>query len=530
MKHAWKTLARGALAATALTALFAASPASAQQKVLRVVPSSDLRVMDPIQTSSLITRMHALMIYDTLMAWDEKLVPKPMALDSYSVSPDGLKWTFKLRPGMKFNDGQALTTRDVIPSFKRWMVRDSIGQRLNTNIASIDRVDDLTFTFSMKEPYGFVEYSLAQSAGIIPAIMREKDAMTDPHTPVTETVGSGPFRFNREAWSPGNKFVYDKNPDYVPRNEPASGLAGGRVVKVDRVEFVVIPDPATAAAAMNRGDVDYWDTPPIDLIPLVDKNPNLVVSKVQPLSWFALIRPNHIHPPFNNLKARQALALSVNQADYMNAGVGDKKWWRECFSFFVCGSPFGAEVAPAELRKQNLEKARQLLAESGYKGEKVVIIAPSDAPIVSAFSEVTADNLRKIGMTVDVQRADFATTITRWNNKSPPDQGGWNILHSYASGSTWHHPLTSLGADMTCGGNNWSGWPCDDEAAKLRDNFVRAKDLPAQQAAAEALQKRMWETVPFLPGGQYDQPYVWNKSVSGILPTGLLVFWNISKS
>ncbi|MBI1775053.1 MAG: ABC transporter substrate-binding protein [Proteobacteria bacterium] len=512
-----------------LLACLAAGPA-AGETVLRVIPNSDLRVMDPIQTAALITRMHALMIYDTLLAWDEKLQPRPMAAESYTVSPDGLKWTFVLRQGLKFNDGQALTTKDVIASLKRWMVRDGVGQRLTRFIASIDRLDDLRFAFTMKEPYGFVEYSLAQSAGIIPALMREKDAMTDPFTPVTETVGSGPFRFAREAWSPGNKYVYAKNPDYLPRSEPPSGLAGAHLVKVDRLEFLVIPDPTTAAGAIAKGEVDFWDTPPIDLIATMEKNPGLVVSKVQPLSWFALIRPNHLHPPFNNVKARQALALTIDQGNYMRAAIGDQKWWRECYSFFVCGSRFGAEVAPADLTKQNLERAKQLFAEAGYKGEKVVIISPSDLPIINAFSEVTADHLRQVGVNVDIQRADFGNIAVRWNNKSPPDQGGWNLLHAFASGSTWHHPLTSLGADMTCGGTNWSGWPCDEEAAKLRDAFIRAPDEASQKAASEALQRRLWQTIPFLMGGQYDQPYVWRKNIEGVLPTGLLVFWNISKS
>jgi peptide/nickel transport system substrate-binding protein len=520
---------RKSCAAITLGLALLATPAAAEQKVLRVVPSSDLRVLDPIQTTSLTTRMHALMVYDTLMAWDETLTPQLMMLESYTVSPDKLTYTFTLRPGLKFHDGQPVTVRDVIPSLKRFMVRDSVGQTLAKFIASMDAVDERSFKMVLKEPYGFVEYTLASSAGVIPVIMREKDALTDPYKAVTEAIGSGPFRFKADEWQQGHKIVYEKNPDYVPRAEPASGIAGAHTVKVDRVEMIVIPDATTAAAALQAGEVDYWDTPPVDLLPVLEKNKDLVVSKVQPLSWFALIRPNHLYPPFNNVKARQALALTIDQNDYMQAGIGDQNWWRPCYSFFVCGSRYGADVAPEEYKHPNIEKAKQLFKEAGYNGEKVVIIAPADVPLIKAWSDVTAARLKLAGVNTEVQLADFASTIVRWYNKKPPAEGGWNILHSFASGSTWHHPLTSMGSDMTCGGENWAGWPCDEEEAKLRDAFMHAPDEASQKAAAETLQRRMWEVIPFLMGGQYEQPYAWRKNIDGVLKTGLLVFWNIDK-
>jgi peptide/nickel transport system substrate-binding protein len=527
-----KAFRLGSIGLVALAALgLAGGPASAQQKVLKVVPHADLKITDPIQTAALITRMHALMVYDTLLAWDEQLVPKPQMVESYSQSQDRLEWRFKLRPGLKFHDGKPVTSADVVPSIRRWMVRDLIGQKLNEFTADLAAVDADNFVLKLKEPYGFVEYSLGSSGGVIPVIVRAEDAATDPHRPVGNHIGSGPFKFLASDWVPGSKIPYAKNPDYVPRAEPPSGLAGGHVVKVDGLEFTVIPDSTTVAAAIGKGDVDFWDTPPIDLIPTLERNRDLVVQKVQPLPWFFFLRPNTLFPPFNNPKAREALAYAVDQKEYLQAAIGQEKWYRECFSFFVCGTPFGQEVAAADAyRKPDLDKAKRLLAEAGYKGERIVLINATDIPSVNAVTLVTAERLKKIGVNVDVVSMDAGSFIARWNDKKAPDQGGWHLFHAFGSGSTWHHPLTNLGANMTCGATNWAGWPCDEEAARLRDRFVRSPDRPAQVAAAAALQERMWQAgAPYIMNGQYDQPYVWRRNVAGVLPTGLLVFWNVTK-
>src|SRR6202049_2492754 len=162
------------------------------EKRLRVVPHADLKIVDPYTTTATITLMHGQMIYDQLFAWNSKLEPKPQMVDSYQISPDRLIYTFTLRPGLKFHDGQPVTTRDVIASLKRWMVRDVLGQAMSPFVEEFAAVDDKTFVLRLKQPFGFVETALAISAGTAPVIMREKDAATDPYKNVTETIGSGP--------------------------------------------------------------------------------------------------------------------------------------------------------------------------------------------------------------------------------------------------------------------------------------------------------------------------------------------------
>jgi peptide/nickel transport system substrate-binding protein len=494
---------------------------------VRVVPHADLKVLDPHTNTATITLMHGAMIYDTLFSWDSKLQPKPQMVESYEVSPDRLVYAFTLRAGLKFHDGQPVTTRDVIPSLKRWMVRNTFGQTLATFIDAIKATDDQTFVIRLKEPFGFVEMALGASDAVV---MREKDAENDPFKAVTEAIGSGPFRFVRSEWNPGAKVVYEKNLDYVPRAEPADGLAGGKVVKLDRVEWTVLPDPFTKSTALQQGEVDLIDQLPHDQIPILDHIPGVVIGRVALIDAYGIIRPNHLYPPFDNPKARQALALAVDQREYATAAFGDQRWWRECWSFFVCGSDNGTEAGSDGYRHQNLARAKELLAESGYKGEKIVLIGTGEIPSIAALGDVTADNLRKIGATVELATSDWGTMVARRAKKDPPGQGGWNLFQTTVGGTNMSSPLTNFAISSGCGGDNWFGWPCDPRTEELRSAYIRAADEGPSRAALEALHSHLWEALPDIPVGQYIQPFAWRSNVTGVLRAHLLVFWNIDKN
>ncbi|MBM3533890.1 MAG: hypothetical protein FJX60_12740 [Alphaproteobacteria bacterium] len=310
-------------------------------------------------------------------------------------------------------------------------------------------VNDRTFTLTLKEPYPWVEFSLAGVHNTT-GIMREKEAVIDPATPVTETIGSGPFTFNKAEWVPGAKVVYDKNKDYVPRLEPVSGNAGGKVIKIDRLQYVIIPDPATQVGAIGRGEVDMLDAPSLDLIPILTKQQDVVVGEIFPLGFYGVIRPNALHPPFNNVKARQALALMVDQKEHATAAYGDPKFWRECYSFWICGGPNGSEAGSEAYRKPNLERARRLLAESGYKGEKIIVISGTDQPIYHALTQVTVERMKQIGFNVDLQAMDWGSVTTRRAKKDAPEAGGWHIFHTTTGAAPMASPLTSVVTSLTC--------------------------------------------------------------------------------
>src|SRR6478735_2333553 len=249
------------LAAFALIAV--ATTAGAQQKVLKFIPQADLRILDPIATTAYITRNHGYMVYDTLFAMDEKFQVKPQMLDKYEMSKDKLTYTFTLRDGLKFHDGAPVRSADCIASIERWAKRDVFGQRLAELTEAWTAVDDKTFRLKLKKPFAYVLEALGKPSSNVPFIMPERIAKTDAFTAITDATGSGPFKFVKEEWVPGSKVVYVKNTDYVPRKEPPSWAAGGKVVKVDRVEWIYIPDAATAAAALNAGEVDWWQQVPV---------------------------------------------------------------------------------------------------------------------------------------------------------------------------------------------------------------------------------------------------------------------------
>ncbi|WP_043360800.1 ABC transporter substrate-binding protein [Belnapia sp. F-4-1] len=519
------------LRSTILAALLGAGlalPATAQS-VLRVVPHADLKTLDPVAVSVSITRLHGLMIYETLFAWDSGLQPRPQMVERWSVSGDGLTWRFTLREGLRFHDGRAVTTRDVAASLRRWMARDIVGSRLGDALASLDITDERSFALVLKRPFGLMTYALGSAVGAIPAIMREEDAATDPGRPIATTIGSGPFRFVREDWMAGQRVVYARNPDYRPRSEPADGLAGGRVVKVDRVEWRNIPDASTVAAALQSGEIDIWEQVATDLVPVVSRQRGTVVDRLNALGTQGMLRPNSLFPPFNDPRARLALAYIVDQAEAMAAGFGDQRWWRRCEAFFVCGTAYGSEAGSAPYARPNLERARSLLAEAGYRGERLVFITTNDIPWIGRMAEVAAAGMRQAGMNIDLQYNDWGTVITRQPRKDPPAQGGWNIFATGASGATMFHPLTNIGTGMACDGRNWAGWPCDEEAERLRLAFIEAADEAERKRLAEALQTRLAEVQPYRPLGQADMPYARRANIVGMLPSPVMVFWNVEK-
>ena len=498
-------------------------------RTLRVVPHADLRTLDPVSVSVTITRMHGMAIYETLFAWDSKLRPQPQMVSEHSVSPDGLVWRFTLREGLRFHDGQPVTTRDVIASLRRWMARDVVGSHLGARVASLEPVDARSFEMRLSRPHGFVTQALGSAVGQIPAIMREEDAQTDPSRQVSTTIGSGPFRFNRERWLSGQRVVYDRNPDYVPRSEPADGLAGGRVVNVDRVEWLIMPDAASTAAALQTGEIDIWEQPALDLLPVLTRRREIQVQRLNTLGGQSMLRPNTLFPPFNDPRARLALAYATDQSEVMAGGWGDEQWWRRCEAYFVCGTAYGSEAGSADYARTNRERARQLLREAGYNGERMVFITSNDIPTIGRMAEVVASNLRAIGMNIDLQVNDWGTVITRQPRRDPPNQGGWNLFVTNASGATMQDPATNIGTNMSCDGRNWSGWPCDEEAERLRAAFLDTPEGPERLRLAEALQRRLVEVQPYRVLGQVDTPYARRSNVQGVPEAAVMVFWNITK-
>jgi peptide/nickel transport system substrate-binding protein len=513
-----------------VAALIAATPALASaQKVLKFIPQADLRILDPIATTAYITRNHGYMVYDTLFAIDAKFQVKPQMVDKWEVSKDGLTYTFTLRDGLKFHDGAPVKSADCIASIDRWSKRDALGQKLAEATESWKAVNDKTFTLKLKKPFPLTLDALAKPSSNVPFIMPERIAKTDPFKNIDDPTGSGPFKMVKAEWVPGNKVVYVKNTDYVPRKEAPSWASGGKVVKVDRVEWIYIPDSATAAAAMNAGEADIWEQMPPDLIPVLSKNKDITVKNIDPLGSMGMVRFNFLYPPFNNEKMRQALMWVVNQQDYVIGIAGDPKNGHPCYSYFTCGTPLASDTANAPLKgKRDVEKAKQLVKEAGYKGEKVIIIDATDQPIVHSQSLLTLEALKKIGVNAEIQAGDWGTLITRRAVKSEPAKGGWNIFHTWLVGPDMVNPAVNFPIRGT-GDKAWFGWPTDAKMEELREAWFNAKDAAASKKAADAVQQRAFEFVPIIPTGQFILPTAYRSNISGLIIAPINLLWNVEK-
>ncbi len=231
------------------------------------------------------------------------------------------------------------------------------------------------------------------------------------------------------AGIPGSLAVYLRNADYVPRTDgPPSGTAGPKIANFDRVEWHTIPDPATAAAAIQAGEADWWEQATSDLLPLLRSDKNVRVEVIDSLGYHAVLRFNHLYPPFDNAGIRRALLGAFSQTDMMTAVAGDdRSMWKAGVGFFQPNSPCASDAGMEKLNSpRDLAQVKRDLAAAGYNGEKFVFLVPTDLPAINAMSEVAADIFRKLGMNMDYQTLDWATVAQRLNSQEPLDKGGWS--------------------------------------------------------------------------------------------------------
>jgi peptide/nickel transport system substrate-binding protein len=521
MKWPWKILASAAfLAASCATA--------SAETVLKFVPHSDLKIVDPIWTTAYISRNHGYMIYDTLFALDADGKPQPQMVGKHEVSADKLTHTMTLRDGLLWHDGKPVTSEDCIASIKRWGQKDAMGQKLMSFIESIAAKDAKTIVIKLKSPTGLVTLALGKPSSNVPFMMPKRVAETPPNEQIKDFIGSGPFVFVKEEWKPGSKIVYKKFDKYVPRSEPASGLAGGKVVKVDRVEWIPIRDHQQAVNALIAGEVDYLESPPHDLHPLMKKDPNVTFTNWNPAGNQYTFRFNMLHKPFDNPKIRQALLYAFNQEDFVKAVVGSSEYYKLCKALFVCGMPFETDAYMDGLLESNFKKARQLLKEGGYDGTPIVLMHSTDLYVLTNLAPVAKSLMEKIGMKVDMQSMDWQTLVARRSKKDPPSKGGWNaFITSWTAGDLFN-PVAHAFLNSSCD-KALFGWPCDKQIESLRDQFARAADPAKQMEIVKAIQKRWTEYPTHIHLGQWINLGFHRKNVSGIIPAGVPVLWNIEK-
>ncbi|MET3483547.1 ABC transporter substrate-binding protein [Methylobacterium sp. 1973] len=514
----------------ALSGAALAAPALAQgsaARTLKFIPQADLTVLDPIWTTAYVTRNHGLAVFDTLYGTDARYAAQPQMVAGHTVENDDKLWRLTLRPGLTFHDGSPVLARDCVASIARWGKRDAMGQTLMAYTDELSAPDDRTIQFRLKKPFALLPEALGKVGSSICAIMPERLAKTDPFTQVTEMVGSGPFRFKADERVVGARVVYERFAGYVPREggEP-QWTSGPKRVFVDRVEWHVIPDQATAASAMQTGEMDWWEQPPADLVPTLG---GLTTRITDPTGLIGCLRMNQLQPPFDNPAIRQVLLKVVDQTDFMQAVTGtDPKLIHVPTGFFCAGLPMASDVGLDVLTsKRDYEAAKTALAAAGYKGEKVVLMGASDFPSLKALADVAADMLTRAGFNVDYQVMDWGSVVQRRAKKDPIAQGGWSAFCTFWAGLDQANPAVSAFLRGT-GQSAAIGWPTSEKIEALRDQWLDAPDTAARKQLAGALQRQAFTDLPYLPLGQYFNQTSYKPSLTGVLD-GVPMFWNVKK-
>ncbi len=520
------------LAALALLAGLAPRAAVGQGApvTMRMVPQTNIAILDPIWTTANVTRNHGYMIYDTLFGTDAEGKIKPQMVDKWTTSKDGKLWTFTLRDGLEFHDGAPVTSEDVVASLKRWSSRDSFGGVLAGFIDHYETPDAKTFRLVLKEPFGLVLEALGKPSSNVPFIMPKRIADTPGDQQIKETIGSGPFIFKADEFRPGERVVYVKNPRYKPREEPASGTAGGKRVYVDRVEWVIIRDPQTQLNALLAGEVDLIEEPAAEQYATMRASPSIELVEVQPAGGQFIFRFNHLHPPFDDVRIRRAAMVALGEEQMLKTQVGVPGLYQFCKSVYPCGSTYASDNTSFYTGVADPKKAHQMLEEAGYKGTPVVLMRPTDLAGISKLPLVAKQQLEQAGFVVDLQTMDWQTLVARRTKKDPPNAGGWNAFMTSWNSADVMTPVTMAMMNAR-GDKGWFGWDNDPQLEEIKARFVRATTDTERKKIAEQAQLRAIDTATHVPLGQYHSFAAVRRGVlSGLVHADSQVYWNIKKS
>ncbi|WP_211880511.1 ABC transporter substrate-binding protein [Plastoroseomonas hellenica] len=516
-----RELGRAAVLAAGLLGMPGVAPAANLTAVLE----AEIVTLDPHYIGAYITRTFGYMVFDTLFAPDGQFNYRPQMVASHSVSDDRLTWTFTLRDGLAFHDGSPVTATDVIASLRRWATRAALGGRLMAVTASLEARDARTFVLVLREPYGLVIETLGTMASPTPFIMPERIARTPGTERITEIIGSGPFVYSQADHRPGDRMLLRRNPRYVPREEPADFLAGGKRVLIDALDIRVVPDGGTAAAALQAGEIDYMQYAPFDLLPSLERNRRITVQNFTgPHMFTGHYRLNHAAPPFDDPAIRRVLLRLVDQGEVM-AGFGlGERYARTCAAYFTCGGPNESTIGAEVLADPSVDAAREALRRTRYANEPIVLMVASDLEAAKVSTDILADRMRRAGFNVDAQVTDWATLLARRARRE-----GWHIYGVHALNVDLGSPLTNSVINFNCQNSGNSGFMCFPEMTALFDRFARAPTAEARRAIAGEIQGIVYGQGVAVPWGQFAQPAAWRSTLRNMIPSAIPLFWNVEK-
>ncbi len=515
---------------SALATLAAPRVVSAQKaaKTVTFAPHADLASLDPVWTTADITRNYSLAVFDTLYANDANFMVQPQMVAGDKIENDGKTWELTLRDGLKFHDGQKVLAKDCVATIQRFAKRNPFGQALMKRVDEISAPSDGVIRFRLNKPFPLLRAALAEPYC---AIMPERLAATDPLKQIPEAIGSGPFKFAADERIPGSRVVFTKNQAYVPRPDGVPSFhAGPKIVNIDRAVWSFISDASTIEAALQNGEIDWWEQAAIDLVPKMRKDKNLVVTVKDRTGEIGCLRFNHLQPPFDNPAIRRVVLSAINQRDVIEAYAGaDPSLIKTDVGIFVPGTPMASTVGVEKTHGgKDFAQLKKDLAAAGYKGEKIVVLAATTLPNIWAEAQVATDILTRMGFNVDMQTLEWGTVVARRASREPIDKGGWNIFYTYLGGMGNVSPAPAIGFRGN-GTGAWFGWPNNPKMEALYDIWFEAPDLAAQKKIVDDMQTVFWDDPPYVPMGMYDQPTAYRSYLTDV-PEGFPQFYTLKKN
>ena len=518
----------GAAAAAPILAMPAISLAS-RIKTIRYVPASNLTVLDPVFTPAAVSVTHGYCVFDTLYGVDAMQQPKPQMAAGHTVSEDGLEWRITLRDGLKFHDGEPVRAQDCAASLARWSKRDPFGQALGAAVESWSAADDKTISIKLTRPFAPLLHAIGKPHSRPAMMMPERLASIDAKTQITEMVGSGPYRFKADEYVSGDRVVYEKFADYIPRSEKADWTTGGKVAHFDRLEWQIIPDAATAVAAIQSGEVDWLGSVLTDLQPVLEAHPDVTMHRTDPFGVMHVIRFNHLIPPFDNVELRRVVLKAVDQTPFLQSVAANEADRQECLALFPCGTPGVEEVGKGVIGSLDIEAAKKAVLDAGYKGEKVVIINPTDIASIHPHGLLAADLMKKIGFNVDLVETDWGTVVQRRVSKETVENGGWNIACTNWPAISINNPATNA-TTRGLGESGWWGWYEDQKTESLVVDWLSAGSKEEADKLFLEVQQRAMDMVPTVPLGLSFRTGAVRADLQGALQGSVDMFWNIRRA
>ena len=497
-------------------------------QILRFVPRAGVSFMDPVWTTT--NFREAAQVFESLFSVDENLRPRPQMAAGHVVEDDGKRWVIRLREGLRFHDNEPVLARDCVASIDRWIKRDASGHTLAQRLDALEATDDRTVVFRLKKPFPQLAFVLGKAQPNLLPIVPARLAATDPGAPMRETIGSGPYRFVANEFNAGDFMALERFREYQPRDEPPNGTSGGRVAKIDRVEWRAIPDPATAAAALQTGEVDWVELPVPDVLPRLRQDPHVKVGVFDRYGTCPVFRPNHFVGPTANVGIRRAIMAALDPREVVLAAAGEEPGTATApIGIYAPGSPFETRSGMEHLGPKQPAEVRAMLKAAGYANERLVLLHVTDVPTTSAMLQVIAQRLTEAGLNIDDQVMDNATWVKRRNSRETTDKGGWSLLLAPAPGADFVSPLINLA--LRTGPAGWVGWPAENPALEdLRERWIDSSDDAEQKQLASEIQEIVLSEVIYVPLGHFVQNSAWRSNVSGILQANIPLMWNVSKS